>query len=116
MIESIKIIDKTNRVQYIFKPNSEIIKNNQKIYITNEVIKSKRVGRPLDKKSDYKHKLHQYKIKIDEFEKVYPTLVKASQDKDLLDKGINYTTLLNVSRGAIKKKWNNLKIEKINIK
>ncbi len=115
MEKIIIVIDKNNRKEYIFKPLQIKEKDNKIIYITNFIMEKKRVGRPLDKKSDYKHKLHQYKIQIGEFEKIYPTLKKASKDKDLLDKGVNYTTLLNVSRGAIKKKWNNLKIEKINI-
>lgn len=115
MNNKITVIDRVNQKEYSFKPFQTNTDNNKTIYVTDNVNIKKRVGRPIGKKSNYKHKSFQYKVQINDFEKTYPTLTRASEDEYLISLGLNYTTLLNVSRNTIKYKWKNLTVKKINV-
>ena len=105
MNNKITVIDRVNQKEYSFMPMRTTTDNDKTIYVTNHVHLKNRVGRPIGKKSSYKHKLFQYKVKINDFEKTYPTLTRASEDEHLISLGLNYTTLLNVSRNTIKHKY-----------
>ncbi len=115
MQDKILIIDKNHKMQYSFNPIHTNTKDNKIFYVTNHVSVKKRVGRPIDCKSTYKHHKHQYKIKLGDFEKTFATLKEAVKDPFLIEKKINYTTLINISRNILKHKWKHLTIEKINI-
>lgn len=115
MENKIIIIDRVNQKQYSFNPTRTTTKDDKTFYVTDYMHYKARVGRPLGKKSSYKHKLYNYKVKINDFDKTFPTLAEACKDEYLIGLDINYTVLLNVSRHAIKHKWNNLSVEKINI-